>query len=257
MRNNGKSDKRWLKAEFHAHCNLDPDDSKICRYTPEQLIEEAARLGYGILALTCHNIDVWTEDLSEYARKLGITLVPGMEVKAEKTRHVLVYNFRTPAENLNTLQKIRARSAADTLVIAPHPFFPERSCLRAMLPRNLDVFDAIEYSGFQVPGLNFNRRSVLLAQKTGKPLVGSGDVHFLWQLGRTFTWVYSEPDVASILEAVKRGQVRLEVSPLSWREAVTWWATNIWRTIVPQRFPRSDKIENGRSLGPSEKRVKP
>lgn len=257
MRNSGKDEKRWLKAEFHAHCSLDPSDSRICRYTPEQLIDEAARLGYGILALTCHNTDVWTEDLSEYARKLGITLIPGMEVKAEKTRHVLVYNFRTAAENLDTLKKIRARSAADTLVIAPHPFFPERSCLRTMLIQNLDVFDAIEYSGFQVPGLNFNRRSVIVAREAGKPLVGSGDVHFLWQLGRTFTWVYAEPEVSSVLEAVKRGMVRLEVSPLSWREAATWWATVISRMVIPQRFLRSDKIKNGRSLGASKKRVKP
>ena len=172
MANAGKSGKQWLKAELHAHCNLDPEDSRVCRYTPEQLISRAAGLGYGILAITCHDLDVWTRDLSDYARDLGITLIPGMEVTAEKTRHVLAYNFRTCADNLNTLNKIRARSGRDTLVIAPHPFFPDRSCLRGMLPKNLDVFDAIEYSGFQIRGLNFNRRSAFLARETGKPLVG-------------------------------------------------------------------------------------
>ena len=223
----------------------------------EQLIDKAATLGYEILAITCHNLDVWTKTLSEYARNLGITLIPGMEVTAEKTRHVLVYNFHAYPEDLNTLKKIRACSGKDTLVIAPHAFFPERSCLRRLLPKNLDVFDAIEYSGFQVRGLNFNRRSVRLARKTGKPLVGSGDIHFLWQLGRTYTWVYSEPDVQSVLSAIRQGLVRIEVSPLSWFEAATWWATVTWRKAAPADLAPLNKIENRRGFGTAQESVKP
>jgi predicted metal-dependent phosphoesterase TrpH len=252
----GKSGKQWLKAELHAHCSLDPEDSRVCRYTPEQLIAAAAGFGYKVLAITCHNLDIWTQALSEYAAELGITLVPGMEVDAEKTRHVLVYNFNRCAENLNTLNKIRDCSDEGTLVIAPHAYFPDRSCLGRLLPANLDAFDAIEYSGFQVPGLNFNRSSVRLAGKTGKPLIASGDVHFLWQLGRTFTWVYSEPDVQSVLQAIKRGFVRIEVSPLTWFEAASWWATVTWRKAVPKKSLQSDKVENGRSFGPAQESVK-
>jgi predicted metal-dependent phosphoesterase TrpH len=257
LNSDGNSKQRWLKAELHAHCGLDPDDSRICRYTPEQLIARAATLGYEILAITCHDLDVWTETLSEYAMNLGITLIPGMEVTAEKTRHVLVYNFHTCPEDLNTLKKIRARSGKDTLVIAPHAFFPERSCLRGLLPKNLDVFDAIEYSGFHVRGLNFNRRSARLAGETGKSLVGSGDIHFLWQLGRTYTRVYSEPDVQSVLHSIKQGFVRIEVSPLSWLEAATWWATAIWRKAAPADPAPLNKIENGRGFGTAQESVKP
>ncbi|HTY64917.1 MAG TPA: PHP-associated domain-containing protein [Acidobacteriota bacterium] len=250
------SAKRWLKAEFHAHCSLDPDDFRMCRHTPEQLISRSAALGYEILAITCHNLDIWTEALSAYARSLGITLIPGMEVTAEKSRHILAYNFRTRSENLDTLKKIRARAGEDTLVIAPHAFFPDRTCLRDLLGRNLDVFDAIEYSGFQVSGLNFNRRSARLAGETGKPLVGSGDVHFLWQLGRTFTWVYAEPDVQSVVSAVKQGLVRVESSPLSWFEAATWWATAIWRNAVPGNPAASDEIKNRGRLGTAQESMK-
>ena len=126
-----------MKAELHSHCSLDPIDYRICDHTPEQLISKAAELGYEILAITCHNMDIWTEELSDYAQSLGITLIPGMEVTTERTRHTLVYNFHTDAENLNTLKKIRARSREDTLVIAPHPFFPGRICLRGLLETNL------------------------------------------------------------------------------------------------------------------------
>lgn len=224
-----KTEKRWLKAELHAHCNWDPEDHAICDYSPEELIESAARLGYEVLAITCHNLDVWTEDLSRYARELGITLIPGMEVTVDRTRHVLVYNFRTSPSNLDTLERIRTNARADTMIIAPHPFFPDRSCLKTRLARNLDLFDAIEHSGFQIRGINFNTRGDRLAAEAGKPLVACNDIHFLWQLGRTYTWIWSEPDVTSILHAVKQGRVRIHVSPLSWREAISWWTAAIWR----------------------------
>ena len=246
-----RGEKRWLKAELHSHCNLDPDDHRICRYSPEELITAAANSGYDVLSITCHNLDVWSEELSNYARELGISLIPGMEVTSER-KHVLAYNFHTGAENLDTLKKIRTRSHKGTLVIAAHPYFPERSCLRDLMTRNLENFDAIEYSGFQIPGLNFNRRSVLVAQKNGKPLVGNSDIHYLWQLNRTFTWIYSEPDVESILSAVKQGRVRVDCSPLTWLEAAEWWATTVWRRIFPGDPRILNKIKDRRSFGAAQ-----
>jgi predicted metal-dependent phosphoesterase TrpH len=266
-----KSQKRWMKAELHSHCSIDPIDYRICNYTPEELIQAAAKLGYEILAITCHNKDIWTAELSEFARSRGITLLPGMEVATEGTHHTLVYNFGMGAENLNTLQKIRSRSREDTLVIAPHAFFPGRTCLRGLLERNLDIFDAIECSGFHVYGLNFNRRGIDLAARACKPLVGNGDVHHLWQLGRTYTWIYAEPDTSSIVSAVKQGFVRLETSPISWSQAVGWWGTNIWRYVFPVNpappsrpdFEPSgfeeplDEVEDGRCLGTAQESMKP
>ena len=262
-----------MKAELHAHCSLDPVDYRICQHTPEELISDAAELGYEILAITCHNKDIWSEDLADYARSLSVTLIPGMEVTTERTRHTLVYNFHADAEDLNTLKKIRALSREDTLVIAPHPFFPGPTCLRGLLDKNLDVFDAIESSGFYIPGLDFNRRGELLAAKTKKPLVGNGDVHHLWQLSKTFTWVYSEPGVLPVLRAVKEGLVRIQKSPLSWFEAADWWATSLRRYAYPVNRPPYrpapgashhpvpgrplDKIEDGRCFGSAQEGVEP
>ncbi len=238
---------RWLKAELHAHCSLDPADYRVCSQSPEQLISEAARLGYDVLAITCHNHDIWSTGLSEYAESLGITLIQGMEVSAEGNRHVLAYNFRTGAENLNTLEKIRKLSREDTLVVAAHPFFPGRVCLRGRLEQNIDVFDAIEYSGFYVPGINFNRRARRIAIRRQKALVGNGDVHLLWQLGRTFTWIYSEPGVVPVLKAVKKGKVRLETRSLVYPEVVRFWATTLWRYLFPVNPPPT-KVVGGLEL---------
>jgi predicted metal-dependent phosphoesterase TrpH len=266
-----ESEKRWMKAELHSHCSLDPVDYSICNYTPEELISKAAGLGYEVLAITCHNLDIGTEELSDYARSLGITLVPGMEVSTEGTRHTLVYNFQADAEDLDTLSKIRTRSREDTLVIAPHPFYPGNVCLRDLLEKNLDLFDAIESSGFHIRrGIDFNRRSEVLAQRTKKPIVGNGDIHYLWQLGLTYTWIYAEPDVRSILHAVKQGFVRVQKSPLTWFQAAAWWAASFWRYAFPinpapykpglgKPVPErpSDEIEDGRCFGPAQEGMEP
>jgi predicted metal-dependent phosphoesterase TrpH len=236
-----KSGKRWLKAELHSHCNLDPIDYQICGYSPEQLISRAADLGYDVLAFTCHNTDIFTEALFDYAKDFGITLIPGMEVTVEQTRHILVYNFNTEPDSLNTLDKIRRHSRPDTLVIAPHPFFPGKACLRALLKQNLDIFDALEYSGFHIDGLNFNRRVVRLAEETGKTVVGCGDIHQFYQLDRTFTWIYAEPELHSILNAIKQGLVRMQTAPLSWLEAAKWWATALFRSPSTMPFPTPER----------------
>jgi len=224
-----KNGESWMKAEMHAHCSLDPEDYKLCRHSPEQLISEAADLGYAILSITCHNEDVWSLDLAEFAESKGVVLIPGMEVDVEGRYHVLTYNFHTGSENLNTFDKIRSLSNEDTLVIAPHAYFPGITCLRSRLERNLDVFDAIERSGFYVRGLDFNRSACNIAAKHDKPIIGNGDVHMLWQLGKTFTWIYTKPGIAETLKAIKRGLVRVESNPLPWGQAVQWWATAFWR----------------------------
>lgn len=252
-------EKRWLKAEMHAHCNMDPEDHSVCRFTPKQLIREAGRQSYKVLSITCHDLDIWTPDLAEFARNLGITLIPGMEVTVEKTRHILVYNSGQTPENLNTLEKIRASTHEKSLVIAPHPFYPGKSCLRGFLENNLDLFDAIEYSGFLVRGLNFNHRGVKLAENNNKTIVGFGDVHYLWQLGKTYTMIYAEPNVDSVIDSIKRGFVQIVASPLSWSEAAGWWIVKTWRKMFPADLPPaeigSDKIKDGRRLGTPQQGV--
>jgi predicted metal-dependent phosphoesterase TrpH len=223
----------WLKAELHAHCSVDPRDYKVCAYTPGQLICEAARLGYRVLAITCHNRDIWDRRLSDYAESLGITLIPGMEVSAEGRRHVLAYNFQTGCDNLDTFDKIRARRRVDTLVVAPHSFFPALSCLWGLLEHNLDLFDAIEISGFYTAELNFNGRAAKVAARHGIPMVGNGDVHMLWQLNKTYTWIDSEPGVLPVLQAIREGRVRVESAPLTLAQVTGWWTTSLWRFAFP------------------------
>ena len=119
------------------------------------------------------------------------------------------------AESARTLDDVsRLKSRCDGLVIAPHPYFPGRSCLRSWLDARADVFDAVEWSYFWTPLTNFNRRAERWARTHGKAVVGNSDVHDLRQLGRTYSLVDSARDPAAICEAIRSGRVVLQTEPV-------------------------------------------
>ena len=115
-----------LKVDLHTHTADDPSDR--IPYSTRQLIDRAAELGYGALAITLHDcqLDIATD--AEYARSRGITLIPGVERTIEG-RHVLLLNYSCAAESIDSFEALAGlRERERGLVIAPHPFFPADEC---------------------------------------------------------------------------------------------------------------------------------
>jgi hypothetical protein len=201
-----------LKADFHVHTREDPHD--FIRYTAVELLQEAARQGFQVMALTCHNKRIHTEDLRRRAADLGILLVPGVEAAIEG-KHTLLLDMPYSRLRVRTFAHVRALKRDGGLVIAPHPFFPAPKCLGNKLRENLDLFDAIEFSHFYTRRLDFNRRAVEYARRMDMPLVGTSDCHRLWQLGTTYTLVeVEEKTVPAVFAAIRAGRVRVVTAPL-------------------------------------------
>jgi predicted metal-dependent phosphoesterase TrpH len=201
-----------LKADFHIHTREDPHD--FIRYTAVELLQEAARQGFQVIALTCHNKRIHTEDLRRRAADLGILLIPGVEAAIEG-KHTLLLDMPYSRLRLRTFAHVRAVKRDGGLVIAPHPFFPAPKCLGNKLRENLDLFDAIEFSHFYTRRLDFNRRAVEYARRMDMPLVGTSDCHRLWQLGTTYTLVeVEEKTVPAVFAAIRAGRVRVVTAPL-------------------------------------------
>src|SRR5205814_2257511 len=74
----------------------------------------------------------------------GVVLIPGIERSIEG-RHVLLLNFRKGTEEVETFEDLaRLRQREPGLVVAPHPYFPARTCLHGYLDRYASLFDAVE-----------------------------------------------------------------------------------------------------------------
>jgi predicted metal-dependent phosphoesterase TrpH len=215
-----------LKVELHTHTADDPVDR--IPHTTGQLIDRAAALGYGALAITLHERQLDVRRFEGYAADRGIVLIPGVERTIEG-RHVLLLNFTCGTEQVQTfadLARLKARERG--LVVAPHPYFPTSECLHGDLERHADLFDAVERNAMFIRGIDFNARAERWAARHGKPIVGNGDVHRLAQLGSTYSEVDASADPDAICEAIRAGRVRVESRPLSWTQAARILGSMAW-----------------------------
>jgi predicted metal-dependent phosphoesterase TrpH len=217
-----------LKVELHTHTSDDPQD-RIAHST-FALIDRASALKYDALAITLHDRQLDLAPFVSYAAERGITLIPGVERTIEG-RHVLLLNFPGGADTVRSFDDVaRLKRRSPGLVVAPHPFFPSRSCLLGRMNRHAALFDAVEYNAMFTASLNFNVLAERWARRHGVPMVGNGDVHMLEQLGTTYSMVDAERDPASICAAIAAGRVRVVSQPLSWLTTVG---------LVPRLFASS------------------
>lgn len=202
-----------LKVELHSHTSDDPHDA--IPHSAEQLIDRAAALAYGALAITLHGKQLDITRLAPYARERGLVLLPGVEAFIHG-RDVLLINFPARAETVRSFQDVSRLKARHPkgLVVAPHPFFPAPRCLWGYLSRHADLFDAVELNAMRTRIFDPNRPAVRWAARHGKPMVGNGDVHLLMQLDTTYSLVDAEPDPDAICDAIRAGRVEVRTTPL-------------------------------------------
>lgn len=206
-----------LKTSLHVHVQGDHDD--YITYTPFQLLDHAAKLGYEVIAFTAHERVVYTSEIAEYAERKNILLIPGIEVNLGG--HVLILNAHREAQNLKTLDDLRAyrRDHPEAFTIAAHPFFPEhtrrRLCFREKIHANMDCFDAIEHSWFYSHVINFNKKAQALATKHRLPYIATADVHLLNMLENGHVIVQAEKNIESVLESLREHRFTSVASPQS------------------------------------------
>lgn len=208
-----------IKIELHAHTADDPADR--VPHTATELIDRAAHLGYGALAVTLHNRWWDPAPLLDYAAERGIVLISGIE-RSIGGRHLLLVNTPAQSESVRTFHDVRAlKRDSNTLVIAPHAFYPIPSALGPVMDSIADLIDAVEVNAMHVLGVDFNRGAVRWADAHDKPLVGNCDLHRLGQLGSTYSVVDvpRDADADTVCAAIRCGRVRVETRPLGWLEA--------------------------------------
>ncbi|MGZ3536836.1 MAG: PHP domain-containing protein, partial [Thermodesulfobacteriota bacterium] len=173
---------------------------------------KAADEGFDVISITNHHKMTFNQDLFSYAHERGVLLIPGVELTI-KRRHVLVLN-PPPFKACSDFPSLSRLRRPETLIIAPHPYFPGSYSLNGYLLKFLHLFDALEYCHFYSPRINFNQRAVEVSRSFGFPLVGNSDAHFLSQLGTTYSFVYAEKNLEAIFEAIRQNRIKVATRPL-------------------------------------------
>jgi hypothetical protein len=202
-----------LKADLHTHTAEDAKD--IIDYSAYQLIDRAAELNFDVLAVTNHDTITFDRELAAYAEKRNILLIPGVEATLSK-KHVVILNpiFSNSSLpcSLSDLPRIKSEKS---LILAPHPYFPQPCSLGSDFRRQLSCFDAVEYSHFYHARINYNKKAVSAARNAGLPLIGTSDCHFIWEFGSTFSLIEADKSVSAVLSSVKFGKTQIVTRSLS------------------------------------------
>ncbi|MBF0449607.1 MAG: PHP domain-containing protein [Candidatus Magnetomorum sp.] len=193
-----------LKIDFHIHTQEDPDNQ--ISYSAYDVIDRAAYLHFDAIAITNHNLLTYGNDLETYAENKGVILFPGLE-QSINHKHVLLINFSAP-ESLITYSDIEKTASDQTLVIAPHPFFPGMQSIGKEMYSLTRLFDAVELCHFYCPQLNFNREAVRFSKQYGLPMIAGSDAHVWEQFGPCYSLVNSAKNKTAIIQAIKAGNVQ-------------------------------------------------
>lgn len=105
--------------DLHLHTVRGSSDSGL---SPEQLIQEAQRIGLDGVCLTEHSGGWEERELADTFRDSGITAIRALEVNTDMG-HILVFGLNRYVDGMHTAAGLRkAVDAAGGVMIAAHPF---------------------------------------------------------------------------------------------------------------------------------------
>ena len=140
-------------------------------------------------------------------------MIPGVEVTINH-KHILLINMPYEQGVYRSFDDIYHHKSENTLVMAPHPYFPGPTCLNGQLEATPHLFDAVEHSHFYTTHFDFNRPARRFARKHGLPVVANSDAHVFEQFGLAYSLVEAEKTPEAIVQAIKAGRVKPVSDPL-------------------------------------------
>ncbi|MFA6549968.1 MAG: PHP-associated domain-containing protein [Candidatus Gracilibacteria bacterium] len=211
-----------LKAQLHVHSKSDKRD--YISSSEKQIIDKAHSFGYEVIAFTCHDSVIFSEELKKYAEKKGILLIPGIEKEIEKC-HIVILNANKNAESVHTFKDLKKYKKAhpESIIFAPHMYYPRHFFIKnwPKTIKNLELFDAIEYSYFYTKLYNlYNEKAELLAKKYHVPMIGTSDNHILKYFDKTYSLIDAEKNWKSIENAIKKGKIEIKTKPMKSTEII-------------------------------------
>jgi hypothetical protein len=230
-----------IKTNLHFHTADDPEDP--VSYSTKEGIDKAVSLGFGALAITCHQKFAWTEEYAEYAKRKGLVFIPGIEIYVGKTRehskaHVLILNATRGAERVRTFGELALyrKENPTAFIMVPHPYFYGGFCLKEFLEKYINLFDAIEQSWFYSRLFDRNIKGKAMAEKYKLPFVSTSDAHFFDFLDTNYCTVDAEnATTEAIFAAIRAGKFANTTSrrnfwkDMVWTQGKFFARTFLWR----------------------------
>ena len=202
--------------DIHTHTYPTSDDSSL---TPEQLVEEAKRIGLDGLSITDHDGFWAPEDIQGLAKAHNFLILPGCEVTTEDG-HLLVYGLRRYIFGMHRAAFVKklVDEAGGAIVVA-HPYrrnfreqggdspaayyeMLDRACQNTVFAMS-DAVEVLNGRGSEQE----NAFSHEVAKRFEMSGTGASDAHRLEDLG-TFATEFQRPveDLDDLIREIKTGR---------------------------------------------------
>ncbi|QYZ79283.1 PHP domain-containing protein [Methanofollis formosanus] len=189
-----------LRCDLHVHSRYSRDgESSI-----EEILRQAEAAGLDAVAITDH--DTVEGALAALSYDSPIIVIPGTEIST-KQGHLLALGVTEAfPKGMDFFEAVHRAREAGAVLILPHPYHMWRHGVGQKLKAGPSLVDAIEVFNSRYITGTANRKAAMVARSLGKPCVGGSDAHQARFVGYGYTLVDAEPDLASILEAIRAGR---------------------------------------------------
>ena len=191
-----------IRIDLHVH-TLYSGDSNI---SPKMLIEQLnMNPTVKAVAITDHDTIEGYRHVKKLAEAYeGLLVIPGVEVSTFEGHINVLGVEEIPKYPLSAEELIDFARERQAVVVIPHPY---RVCGLGDNTKKLDA-DAIETLNYRASKAE-NKLAEKLAKELNLPGVAGTDAHRPNQLFKVYTEVDADPDINSILKAIRNGAVRI------------------------------------------------
>jgi predicted metal-dependent phosphoesterase TrpH len=194
-----------IHADLHIHTQYSPDAS----IPPKTIVEQLHAHPYiKVATITDHNtVKGYYKALELASAYKDILIIPGVEITAAEGDLIVLGVAELPPEPWTVQNVIDFAKEKEALTIIAHPY---RARGLGDLARNYKA-DAIEVlNGISSP--QANKMAENLAKEMSLPGVAGSDAHQTNELWAAYTEVQSSLDIDEILQAIKKGLVKANLT---------------------------------------------
>jgi predicted metal-dependent phosphoesterase TrpH len=216
------ADRKWIVCDLHMHTSWSHD----CSIEPQELVEYAAAIGLGAIAVTDHNVFGGALDALEAARDRELVVIPGEEVKTDGQGEVIGLFLREEIpRGMSFSETVAAIQAQGGLVYVPHPFdrmhvVPDP----ATLHRHLIDIDVFEVFNARLLFEASNDEALRFAKKYNLTMGAGSDAHVLPGIGTGAVRMRAFDGPEEFLLSLRSAEVLRRPKSLLYLQGLKWVA---------------------------------